>query len=282
MPTASASPAKATRGRVTIAANTAAVAAAVEAAGPATLFQVVWPPLHISVRHAAIGSDWPDHAGEGVALPGRPSGNGWLIERIREHRAEDAGVVVTLTAHLVRHIAENGTAVKALAAAVQPVADETGAHIILTDPGTPQRVALPTVGPTPAGAAVIGAPGYAIGEARELTPFQASAMADVIVTLGRRAVSIMCTQDRLVARRHGGGTPDLQHLLYRADQPAAAWLAQVIGSFEPDLLVVEAQAAERGELDLDAIAAARRVAVAVLPAPATAGRTPQTMLEARS
>lgn len=280
MPTASASPVKA--GRVTVARDTAAVAAAVEAAGRATLFQVVWPPLHISVRHAAIGSDYPDHAGDGVDLPGSPSGNGWLIERIREHRADDAGVVVTLTAHLVRHIAENGTPVKALASALQHVADETGAHIVLTDPRTPKHAPMPPAEPTPMGSAVIGAPGYAIGEARELTPSEIGAMADVVATLGRRAVSLMVTQDRLVARRHGGATPDLTHMLYRADQPASAWLAQAIGSFEPDLLVVEAQAATRGELDLDAVALAHRVAIAVLPGPAVAGRTPETMLEAHS
>lgn len=275
----SASPVKVKAGRVTVERDPKVIAAAAAVAGRRVL-EITWPPLMARVHHPALGTDHPEHAGDGVGLPGTPTGDAWVVELAREYASE----LVVYAPYLVKHLVENGASLKALAAALERVAKETGADVLLVDQTTPRAAPMPAPDLPPVGAALTDAPAWIRGEVREVLPAEQPGLPDLLNRLGRDATTILATQDRLIAQR-GNTSHDMEHRTHREERPAAVWLRDVIRSHEPRLLLIEHAAKERADLGLDALATEHRVAVAVVPAPArpTAYVTPESMLkEARN
>lgn len=260
---------------VTVERDRAVVAAARLLVGHEHVLEVVGPPFGAWSRSTATGSDQHVTAGDEIGFPGSGIGNAWLVDRIREADVK----LVILDGHIVRHIVENASTLAMLTTGLQPVASATGVDVLLLDETAPPAEPAPTIAPPQHGEAVAGA--FRVGAVHEVDRAAVSGMSHLIGPLGRDATIVSRGQDRLTAQRGGGSIQRSTWISTTQDQPAMEWLAGVVLSHEPRLLLVEEQALDRlDRAALAALATASHVAVGVLPGPRNPGHvTPESLLK---
>lgn len=266
-----------TKGRVIVESDTARLA--VERRGSRNRAEIIGPALVAVIDCAVTGSDRAVAASDHVKPAGSYSFNGWILELRDEHKFDS----VLLSSGVVRSTVEH-TSMKTMLDGLQDLAGHGLDVFVDTSAVVVQPLALTAAVLAALGSPVPGAPDYAIGEVTEITPTQAAAMPDVLAALDRGALLVTFNgPDRLIAKRPAS-SQHTTHWLYRRDrvQSASEFLRDVVLAHAPQLLVIEREAAERGELDLEAAAITHRIAVAVLPSAPAPGPavTPQTMKEA--
>lgn len=274
-------------GNVTATSDPARIAAICRAANGHA--EIIGPALGAVVDCSLTGSDRHVPAGDNVKPPGSPSFAGWS----RELRDDHAFDLVHLSAGVVRDRVEI-TGLESLVAGMQELAGHGLDVLVNTSLVVAQPAPLGAPELPPLGASLGGAPAFKRGEFRDVTAAELGELPDTLARLGRDALVISSAQDRLLAVRQG---PTDQRATFQpatADWPAMAWFHEVVLSFEPRLLLIDAAAlrplARESTVDtesintlmkrVEAVLVEHRVAGGLIPGPTTANTTPDALLEA--
>lgn len=228
------------------------------------------------VNRRDSASNGPDDA-----LLGTPLGNGWGIGHVRELRRNhpDARICGHVTGHLVARAllargerdSGNPAGEKRLAGDLADLAREFDRFTMESTGGAPV-VPIPAA-PLPTGDV---AAGFRRGKVAAVPPALTHGLQDLSDAMTRGTRDAWAGQpvergsvvdvtwqshDRLVAQKYGSIQRD-EWVRPRADQSADAWLETVLLSFEPTLLLADADTAAL--VDLKQAAAKHRIAVGVI------------------